>query len=226
MPYVERWAKVVVWEPPARPEWGGRPVDPGWGIEEGGAPGQGLPGEPEYPDQGLPGRPGYPGRPGHGLPRPPRPVDPDWGLPEGSAPGQGLPGFPEYPDQGLPGWGGFPGRPGHPLPRPPRGGGGYPIVPTGDVGGHPDLPDLNMPGKWGRVRAPKAVHSFPAWIVDPRDPPEVEDDYEVRHPKQGHPGTWVTVLVDSDVIAWAWCPSPPDEDDTGEELPEVDPVSR
>lgn len=77
MPMRERWARVLVYEPPAFAP--GQPPD--WGIPEGGYPGQGLPGEPDYPDhgfhpeypgQGLPGSPGYPGRPGQGLPRPSR----------------------------------------------------------------------------------------------------------------------------------------------------------
>lgn len=102
----------------------GRPVDPDYGLEEGGPdqgfnpdyPDQGF--HPDYPDQGLPGRPGRPPRPGQGLPpswsgrpghlpaRPGRPVDPGWGVDEGSAPGQGLPG-------------GRPGRPEYPSHRPP-----------------------------------------------------------------------------------------------------------
>ena len=63
-----------------------RPVDPGWGVEGGGRPDQGLPGRPGRPGQGLPGRPGFGGeRPGH-LPsfggRPGRPVDPGFGVDE------------------------------------------------------------------------------------------------------------------------------------------------
>lgn len=103
---------------------GGRPgggVDPGWGIEEGGRPGQ------------LPSG-GWPGHPSQGLPRPPRPphvapgqtlilvrdpvgvwhyrtidasTPPPKPLPPGTpgAPDQGLPPgtpLPEAPDQGLP----------------------------------------------------------------------------------------------------------------------------
>jgi hypothetical protein len=178
-------------------------------------PGQGLPElPPGYPDQGLPGFPEYPGQ---GLPRPPwTPRPPGNWLPEGSLPGQGLPGDPEYPDQGLPGWPGFPERPGQGLPRPPRV--AYPIVPEGgDLPGHPVVPDLNMPGHWGRVRQPKAVNSFPAWIVT-GDVPEVEEGYEPRPPKQGHPGSWVTIMY-GDGLANAWCPSPPAEETEPE--PEV-----
>lgn len=191
MPYVEGYAKVKVWVP--------GPFD----RPEPGEPDQGLPGEPDYPSQGLPpsypGRPGhglpwpgFPGRPGQGLPRPPwGETDPGWGVEEGA------------PGQGLPGWPGFPEYPGQPLPRPPRG--PYPIVPVGeDIGGHPPLPDLNMPGVWGRVHPPKAVLSFPAFIVY-GEPPEVDEDYQPRHPKQGVPGDWATVLY-GDGICWAWVP--------------------
>jgi hypothetical protein len=60
------------------PVWG--PVDPGYGIDEGGRPDQSLPGRPARPDQGLPATPGQPPRPDQGLP---------------SVGG-------EHPDQGLP----------------------------------------------------------------------------------------------------------------------------
>ena len=229
MPYVTGWAKVRVWVGPGRPDRPGRPVDPdygvdegvdpGWGVPEGGRPDQGLPGWawPERPGQGLPW-PGYPGRPGQGLPRPPRPTDPDWGIDEGAGIGGG-PVIPGYPGQGLPG---YPGRPGQGLPwvppgRPVR---GYPIVPLpDDIGGHQDLPDLNAPGFWGSVRHPKALHSFPAWIVLPHD--EVDDDHEERHPVHGQPGSWVTILVADDELAWAWCPSPPAEEIGPEPEPEA-----
>jgi hypothetical protein len=102
------------------PSFGGRPVDPGYGVEAGG----------EGPDQGLPEGP--PGTPTHPIqPAPPNvppgtvwpPIHlPDWALrpdqglpptagqlPSGGAPGrpdQGLPGGGGQPDQGLPGGGG------------------------------------------------------------------------------------------------------------------------
>jgi hypothetical protein len=99
----------------------GRPVDPGYGVDEGAHPGQGLPGSPgrpPRPDQGLPrppwegsGRPVDPGygwgggeHPGH-LPARPgggRPVDPGYGVDQGGSAGQ-LPIFPLEPGQGLPG---------------------------------------------------------------------------------------------------------------------------
>jgi hypothetical protein len=215
MPWREGWTKVRVWVPPRRPgrppDWGiDEGVDPGWGVEEGGRPDQGLPPRfPDRPGQGLPW-PGYPGRPGQGLPWPERPVDPGWGIEEGG-PGQGLPPlFPDRPGQGLPP--NFPGRPVR----------GYPIVPLPeDIGGHPELPDLDAPGFWGSVRHPKALHSFPAWIVIPNG----EAAHEERHPVNGRPGSWVTILVADDELAWAWCPSPPAEEVEPEE-PEVDPTRR
>jgi hypothetical protein len=106
MPYVTGYAKVRVWVP-REFDLPGRPPD--WGIEEGGRPGQGLPGEPERPDTGLPGFPdqglppgwewpGLPERPGQPLPRPPRPgaypILPD---PED------MPGHPPLPDLNMPG---------------------------------------------------------------------------------------------------------------------------
>jgi hypothetical protein len=51
---------VVVTIPEVGPERPGRPVDPGHGVDEGAAPGQGLPGR--QPPQAQPGQP---------LPRPP-----------------------------------------------------------------------------------------------------------------------------------------------------------
>jgi hypothetical protein len=91
---------------PGRPgqglPWPGRPVDPGWGVDEGGRPDQGLP--------------GYPGRPGHGLPRPPHvwPRPPGGGLPVD--PGWGVGAWPGRPDHGLPIWPSIPGKPDNSLP--------------------------------------------------------------------------------------------------------------
>jgi hypothetical protein len=142
MPRVSGWLRVHT-----RDRFG-RPVDPGYGVDEGDI-GEG--GGEEYPDQGLPGRPpgfwggerpSWPGRPGQGLPRPPRPTDPDWGISE------------EHPDQGLPGGGHFWGRPDQGLPRPPRpphvwprppGGGGLPVDPGWGTGGRPERPDHGLP---------------------------------------------------------------------------------
>ena len=176
-------------------------------VGGGGPPDWGIE-EGGRPDQGLPGDPDYPSQ-GPGFP------------------GQGLPGFPDYPDQGLPPGAGFPGRPGHGLPRPPRG--AYPILPDPeDMGGHPPLPDLNMPGRWVRVSPGKSMHSFPAWVVY-GDQPEVDEDYDARHPVNGQPGTWVVIFY-ADELCWAWVPSVEGEPGQGlpdeEEQPEVDPTRR
>ena len=166
MPYVEGYAKVKVWVPRERPELPGGPVDPDWGVDEGG-----------YPDQGLPG---YPGRPGQGLPRPPRPVDPGWGVDEGG-----------YPDQGLPE---LPGRPPRPV---------YPIVEDHELGGHPELPDLNMTR---RITVTDGLDTYTAYALE-HEPPQVEEDYEPRYPTKGLPGTWVAVLYGS-ALTWAWVRTP------------------
>ena len=76
------------------PSFGGRPVDPGYGVEEGA------------PDQGLPGPPGHPSHPI--MPAPPTiPPGVVWppitNFPEWAFPDQGLPGAGGTPDQGLPG---------------------------------------------------------------------------------------------------------------------------
>jgi hypothetical protein len=218
MPYVTGWARVRVWVPsgydwagrPVDPEYGVEgPVDPGFGVDEGAGIGGG-PVIPGRPGQGLPW-PGLPGRPGQGLPWPGRPADPGWGIEEG-APGQ-LPVFP--------GW----GRPGQPLPRPPRPG-PFPIVDPdqiGDIAGPPaPLPDRNMPGGWATVSAHPEPYAFPAWIVDPRGGPEVDEDYVPRPPKHGLPGSWVTVLTDLG-IAWAWIPDAPPSEETEPETPEREP---
>ena len=94
MPY----AYIEFVQPPGGGRW---PTDPGFGIPEGGHPGQ-----------GLPGFPGAPGHPGHLPARPGRPTDPGYGVDEGGEAGQ-LPVWPldpEHPDTGLP------PVPGHPLP--------------------------------------------------------------------------------------------------------------
>lgn len=108
------------------------PVDPDYGIEEGGPPtathpiylppyiDNSLPGDQPYPDQGLPGDqprpdntlPGDQPRPDHELPKPEQPVDPDYGIEEG---------------EGKPPEGAFPGDPGY---QPPSGG----AVPTPNTG--------------------------------------------------------------------------------------------
>jgi hypothetical protein len=63
---------VVVTIPEVSPERPSRPTDPGYGVDEGAHPGQGLPGQGRPPQAGqLPGRPGAPPQPGQPLPRPP-----------------------------------------------------------------------------------------------------------------------------------------------------------
>ena len=141
---------------------------------------------------------------------------PDQGLPPGIGGGPIFPpGVPEYPDTGLPevppgiGGGpilpGWPERPGQPLPpvgRPPRP--VYPVVPDPeDLGGHPELPDLNMTR---RIQIADGDDVFPGYVLDP-EPPQVEEGYEPRHPERGLPGTWVAVLYGA-VLAWAWVRTP------------------
>lgn len=127
-----------------------------------GAPGQGLPGEPDYPDQGLPESP-----PGIGG-------------------GPIFPG-PEYPDQGLP-------RPPRPV---------YPIIEDHELGGHDELPDLNMTR---RITVTDGQDQFTAYAIEP-EPPQVEEGYEPRYPTKGLPGTWVVVLY-RDALTWAWVRTP------------------
>jgi hypothetical protein len=135
------------------------------------------------PDQGLPGWP-------------------DQGLPP--YPGQPLP--PDEPGIGggpiLPEWPGLPERPGQPLPRPPRP--VYPVVDDPeDLGGHPEVPDLNMTR---RVQITDGSDQFTGYVLL-ADPPQVEDDYEPRFPTRGLPGSWVAVLYGAS-LAWAWVRTP------------------
>jgi hypothetical protein len=137
-----------------------------------------------------PGFPEFPGRPETGLP----------GVPD-----QGLP---PYPDQGLPPggeWPGVPERPGQPLPRPPRPERPvYPVVPDPeDLGGHPELPDLNMTR---RIKISDGADEFTGYVLDP-EPPQVEEGYEPRFPTRGLPGSWVAVLYVGE-LAWAWVRTP------------------
>jgi hypothetical protein len=123
----------------------GRPVDPGYGLPEGGGPDQGF--NPDSPDQGFnPGSPGQglPGNPGHPGHLPSwaggRPVDPGYGV--------GV----EHPDNGLPPlppgiWGG--GMPGQ-----------LPILPLG--------PDNSLPPMWGHPLPP--VDPEPGEIYPPLTP--------------------------------------------------------
>jgi len=150
-----------------------------------------------YPDQGLPGEP-----PGIGGGPVFPPGYPDQGLP--GFPDQGLPGEPPGIGGGpvLPGW---PERPGQPLPpvgRPPRP--VYPVVDDpDDLGGHPEVPDLNMTH---RVQLTDGTDQFTGYVLDP-EPPQVEEGYEPRYPERGLPGTWVAVLYGA-ALAWAWVRTP------------------
>jgi len=134
------------------------------------------------------------------------PGSPDQGLPPGI--GHPLPPDPEYPGQPLPpgaGWPGFPERPGQPLPRPPRPERPvYPVVPDPeDLGGHPELPDLNMTR---RIQITDGGDTFTGYVLEP-EPPQVEEGYEPRYPTRGLPGSWVAVLYGAD-LAWAWVRTP------------------
>jgi hypothetical protein len=169
MPRVSGWLRVH-----SRDRFG-RPVDPGFGVDEGDLEESG-----EYPDQGgpSPGRPGHlpswgrpPGRPGQGLPRPPRPTDPDYGIDEGEYPDQGLPGgghfWPDRPSQGLP----RPPRPPHVWPRPPSG--GLPVDPGWGGGGRPERPERPEHGLPIFPSIPgKPDNSLPP--VDGEEPPPVD----------------------------------------------------
>jgi hypothetical protein len=163
--------RQLVWITPVHFDHQGRPVDPDYGVDEGGSPGQGLPGWPERPGH-LPGRPGWGGeRPGN---RPPgswggRPVDPGWGVEEGH-PDQGLPVYPidpENPDQGLP-----------PMVPP-----GLPELPPGAI--WPPLPPSIPPGKALAVIYISGVGSRWA-VIDVPERPErpVDPDYGVDEGEQ------------------------------------------
>jgi hypothetical protein len=70
--------RQLVWITPVHFDHAGRPVDPDYGVGEGGHPDQGLPGSPGRPGHGLPptGRPPTAGQP---LP-PQRPTPPAGGV--------------------------------------------------------------------------------------------------------------------------------------------------
>lgn len=138
-----------------------------------------------------PSRPSFPGEPGQGLPPvggegPWEPGWPDQGLPPGIGGGPIFPG-PEYPDQGLP-------RPPRPV---------YPIIEDHELGGHDELPDLNMTR---RITITDGQDQFTAYAVEP-EPPQVEEGYEPRWPTKGLPGSWVVVLY-RDALTWAWVRTP------------------
>jgi hypothetical protein len=123
----------------------GRPVDPGYGVGEGG------PGAPGYPDQGLPGGGGRPGHlPGWGGGRP---IDPGFGWGGGERPGH------------LPAWGGLPPRPGHPIAP-----GGRPVDPgwgVGESGGEGEAGQLPI---WP-LGPEHGLPPIPGEPLPPIDPP-------------------------------------------------------
>jgi hypothetical protein len=196
---------------PIPPGVGGGPiVPPGYPPEVGGGPI--IPGTPEHPwvPPGYPERPAHPWvppwwgawqpHPGQPLPRPPYPVDPGWGIPESPPTIGGGPVIPGFPGQ-LPV---FPGYPGNALPG--RWQVWPAVAPPEEVGGHPDLPDLNH-GQWERVADGKG-RPYPAFV--PTYIPNVAtgdgEDYEPRYPKRGTPGDWVLIMYYGAELAWAWVP--------------------
>lgn len=146
MPFVSGFLRVR-----GRPGGGG-PVDPGWGVEEGGAGiDNTLPGEPPMVDNTLPGHPGVGGPvdPGFGVGLPPVISHPI--APGGERPGH-LPSRPTYPvDPGY----GLP-KPPHMWPRPPYPPTvwppPYPVDP--DVPMYPERPDNALPLPPGAVWPP------------------------------------------------------------------------
>jgi hypothetical protein len=129
---------VLAWAWPIRRDRFGRPVDPGYGVGEGGEVDQGLP-EPEDeldPGYGVEGG----ARPGHGLPRPPwqrptwppTPIDPDWGIDVDTRPDHPV-FIPGAPDNTLP----LPpveGAPTPPIANPPPGTIWPPLPPSAPEG--------------------------------------------------------------------------------------------
>ncbi len=80
----------------------------------------------------------------------------------------------------------------------------YPVVDDPeDLGGHPELPDLNMTV---RVQITDGTDTFTGYVLV-SEPPQVEEGYEPRYPERGLPGTWVAVLYGS-TLAWAWVRTP------------------
>ena len=98
------------------------------------------------------------------------------------------------------------------------------MIEVDDIGGHPDLPDFNLPGRWERIATAKAA-SYPAWVTSPYAEPS---DEEPKPPPFGEPGEWVTILYHG-AATWAWVPSVagPEEPDGPEvEPPDVDEPER
>jgi len=85
-----------------------------------------------------------------------------------------------------------------------------------DLGGHPELPDLNMTR---RITITDGDDQFTGYVLDP-EPPQVEEGYEPRYPERGLPGTWVAVLYGT--LAWAWVRTPGERPEAPE-FPEREP---
>jgi hypothetical protein len=164
MPFVRGFLRVV--------NRRGRPVDPDYGIEEGGRPDNTLPGDQPGIDNELPAidEPVDPGwgigieRPGHGLPRPPRPVDPGFGIPLPPVIDNGLPGAPPVIDNGLP------VRPTYPVDP----GFGIPVRP----GVWPKPPITTWP-------PPQPV--YPSHPIYPTPPGHIDNALPGDQPVAGHP---------------------------------------
>jgi len=172
MPFVKGFLKVLK----RRDRWG-RPVDPGYGVEEGVDPGYGVEegGGPIDPGFGWGGgeRPGnrppgsWPGRPSHPIERPPwerpdwppGPTDPEWGIPEeggGEEAGQ-LPG--EIDETDPP-----PGVPTPPIELPP-----------GSI--WPPLPPTAPPGThWFLIYISGVGHRYGKFVVPDTPPPRPRPD--------------------------------------------------
>jgi hypothetical protein len=181
-----RGQRQLVWITPVHFDHSGRPIDPDYGVPEGGHPDQGLPGFPGFPDRPghLPSRPGWGGEhPGNRPPGswPGRPVDPGWGVEEGGGGGESgqLPVYPidpEAPDQGLP-------------PEVPP---GLPELPPGTI--WPPLPPSVPTGKAlavvyiSGVGARWAVIDIPERPERPVDPDYGVDEGEQPSPQPPRPG--------------------------------------
>jgi hypothetical protein len=81
----------------------------------------------------------------------------------------------------------------------------YPIVEDHELGGHPEAEHLDL-NQTRRILVTDGQDQYTAYALEPY-PPEVEDDYEPRHPTKGLPGTWVAVLY-RDSLVWAWVRTP------------------
>jgi hypothetical protein len=161
----------------------GRPVDPSWGVDEGGHPGQGLPpGWGEHPGNRPPGSWSPPTHPGHLPARPGRPTDPGYGVEEGTGEAGQLPVWPVDPSHPI-----APPQPGEPLPPvdPPPGTVWPPLPPGAPTG--KALAMVWIQGVGMRyVVITIGSETDPDYGVDEGEPggPEVQPP----HPGQGLPG--------------------------------------